>query len=159
RLAASGWGGIVHLVDVRTGRLLFSTHPVSVATRLRFDLTGARLATARLGGRNERIGLWSVADARGDRALGPPRGAASQGNPPTAVHRNGRLAAYSTAQGVTLFDLESGEEVAALPFPPAVGGEPGLAFDGTGALLINSFAGLLRWPVRADPAKAGRWTV
>ena len=40
---------------------LFSTHALTSATGLRFDRTGERLAAARVGTANDRIGLWSFA--------------------------------------------------------------------------------------------------
>jgi hypothetical protein len=62
---------------------------------------------------------------------------------------------------VALFELATGAEVAFLALPQAGEDHPfgNIAFDGTGALLTNHFAGFFRWPVRPDPTRSGRWTV
>jgi serine/threonine protein kinase/tetratricopeptide (TPR) repeat protein/WD40 repeat protein len=164
RLAARGWKGIVRLFDVHTGRLLFSTHsslgPSAFWTGPRFDPAGTRLAAARVGERNERIGLWSVADAREYRVLVSRwTGADPSGRRP-ATHPNGRLAVQAFPNGLAFFDLHTGAEVASVAIPRGStvwGGN--MAFDGTGALLTNHFSGFLRWPVHADPTKPGRCTV
>jgi WD40 repeat protein len=160
RLAARGWGDCVRLFDVPTGRHLFSTHGFNQHWGLfRFDSAGGRLIGARVGELKERIGVWSVADAREYRALGRSR---PDSNPAFrfAVHPNGRLAAEVVApDGVAIFDIETGAEVARIPFPRrGILGNPSLAFDGTGALLTNEFNGFLRWPCRGDPACPGRYT-
>src|SRR5262249_11625186 len=62
RFVDIGWGGKVNLSDAVSGQVLFST-PES-GFRLHFDRTGQRLASTRVGDRSDRIGLWSVADAR-----------------------------------------------------------------------------------------------
>jgi hypothetical protein len=122
RLAIRGWDKSVQLVDVHTGRLLFSTpSKESSGERLRLDPTGTRLAAARVGPRLEQIGLWSVADAREYRALvhdGPPL--QHYQNLP-AVHPGGRLAARWVTAGLALFDLETGRELEFVRIPRGVG--------------------------------------
>jgi serine/threonine protein kinase/tetratricopeptide (TPR) repeat protein len=162
RLAARGWDDKVHLYDVHTGRLLFSTHawPNAWWRGLRFDAAGARLAAARVGERSERIGLWSVADAREYRVLVAKRAEGVPDEHTPAVHPNGLLAAHSSLKGVTLFCLDSGQEVGFISLPSSHNGRaPGICFDGAGSLLTNSFSGLLAWPVRPDTGKPGRWLV
>jgi serine/threonine protein kinase/WD40 repeat protein len=156
RLVGRGWNGIVHLLDVPTGRLLFSTFslPTAGLELNRFDPTGKRLAAARVGAREERIGLWSVADGREYRALvhdGP-----GQPSGPLAIHPGGRLAARAFPDGVALFDLATDREVAFAATP--LGGSS-ICFDGAGSLLTNSFVGFFRWPVRPDPARPDRLTI
>jgi WD40 repeat protein len=160
RLAARGWNNKVHLFDVYTGRLLFSTHSLTSTAwpPLRFDLTGGRLAAARVAARQEQIGLWSVADAREYRALvhdGPGDPDLGLGLP--AFHPGGRLAAQGFKDGLALFDLETGRELAFVKGPD--GRRQSLCFDGAGNLLTNSFSGVFRWPVRPDPTRPGRLTV
>jgi serine/threonine-protein kinase len=79
-----------------------------------------------------------------------------------SLHPGGRLLAASTPTGLAFFDLYSGEEVAFVAGPFALGyGEPPDnylrkgGFDGSGALWTISGVGLLRWPVR-PPAAADR---
>src|SRR5262249_1185393 len=115
-----------------------------------------RLAAARVGKRQEQVGVWSVADAREYRALvhdGPGRRHCEGGN---AVHPDGRLAALGLTDGLALFDLETGRERA---FAPGPGGGSSACFDGAGNLFTNSPAGLFRCPVRPDPTQRGRLTV
>jgi WD40 repeat protein len=156
RLVGRGWGGPIHLLDVPTGRWLFSSlsFPALDKSSARFDPTGTRLAAARVGAREERIGLWSVADGREYRALvhdgpGQPFG-------PLAIHPGGRLVAQSFTDGVALFDLETNREVAFAALPL---GACRICFDGAGNLLTNSSVGFLRWPVRPDPARPSRLTI
>jgi tetratricopeptide (TPR) repeat protein/WD40 repeat protein len=158
RLASRGWGGHVHLFDVHTGRLLFSTPSKELlgGARLRFDPTGKRLAAARVGPRLEQIGLWSVADAREYRALFHDSAQHRHHDEPGAVHPDGRLAAAVFADGLALFDLETGRKLEVVRVPRGVGR---VFFDGAGNLLTNGFAGFFRWPVRPDPTQPGRLTV
>jgi serine/threonine protein kinase/WD40 repeat protein len=156
RLVGRGWSGIIHLFDVPTGRWLFSSLSLPGLDKesARFDPTGTRLAAARVGAREERIGLWSVADGREYRALvhdGP-----GQTNGPLAIHPGGRLVAQVFPDGVALFDLETNREVA---FATAPLGACRICFDGVGNLLTNSSVGFFRWPVRPDPARPSRFTI
>jgi eukaryotic-like serine/threonine-protein kinase len=150
RFVCRGWNGKVALVDAVSGQVLFTTH-AQYGASLRFDRTGRRLAGARVGEENERIGLWSVADGREYRALVDDRaGEAIDHNPDSpvpSIHPGGRLAAAAGRDVVVLFDLEAGRSVAHLiqgeqprPFTQT-------AFDGAGNLLTNGFAGAFRWPV------------
>jgi serine/threonine protein kinase/WD40 repeat protein len=157
RVATRGWGGVVHLFDPATGRLLFSTYalPKSSRASLQWGPSGGRLAAAQLGPRQEQMGVWSVADAREYRALvhdGPGR----RGCYVPTVHSGGRLAVLGLTDGLALFDLETGRELA---FVSAPGGGGSACFDGDGNLFTNSYAGLLRWPVRPDLTQRGRLTV
>jgi hypothetical protein len=125
-------------------------------TSFMFDPSGKRLAAARLGAREDQIGLFSVADAREYRVLvcdsARHRGI-GVGGQPAAVHPDGRLAALGMADGVALWDLETGQQVAFVNVP---GPRHDLCFDGSGNLLTNAKVGSFRWPVRPDPAKPGQ---
>jgi WD40 repeat protein len=158
RVVTRGWNGIVHLFDVHTGRLLFSTHSHdNLGTEgLRFDPSGRRLAAARAWGQ-QKIGIWSVADGREYRALihkGPGHRPHGSGWP--AVHPKGRLAVLGLTNGLALFDVETGRE---LEFVPVARGVWNVCFDGIGNLFTNGPAGLFRWPVSLDPARPGRMTL
>jgi serine/threonine protein kinase/WD40 repeat protein len=160
RFVRRGWGGVVVLFDAVSGQELFRTHslpPASVSYRLCFDRTGQRLAGALVGDRRQRIGLWSVADGRKYRSLvhpGSAEGVNEMSRP--AIHPGGRLAALALVDGVALFDLESGRELAHLQIST---GRCFVSFDGAGSLLTNGFEGFYRWPVRADSANPGRLLV
>jgi WD40 repeat protein len=158
RLVLRCWSDEVHLFDVQTGRRLFSTHPLrsSGYQRFCFNLSGNRLAGARVGPREEQLGLWSVADAREYRAL--VHDGAGESEPIMrlpAVHPDGRLAALYFKNGLAFFDLETGHELGFIE--DRRGQNP--CFDGAGNLLTNAFSGFFRWPVRPGPARPGRLTV
>jgi serine/threonine protein kinase/WD40 repeat protein len=176
RFVSRGWNVKVALFEA-SGRELFTTHalPTASSLRLRFDLTGSRLAGARTGDRRERVGVWSVGDARDYQVLVYPSYPVPRhsfwSNLP-ATHPNGRFVAIGRDDGVALFDLQSARELAVVPTkPPDPDGprvvhlkplvkswEPGcsLAFDGSGRLLINSLDGAFRWQVRLEEGQAGR---
>src|SRR5262249_54730929 len=158
RFVDHGWGSKVNLFDTASGQVLFSTHALGVGHKywMRFDRTGQRLAATRVGDRSDRIGLWSVADAReymSVRHAGTHEPAELRR---LAIHPRGRLAATNLMNSVALFDLDSGRELAQLPTGSRA---CGICFDGTGNLLTNSFAGFYRWPVRPDPASPDRLLV
>jgi serine/threonine protein kinase/WD40 repeat protein len=151
-----GWSGTVHLFDASSGHLLFATPELPMwdnTMRLRFDRTGRRMAATRVRGQRDRVGVWSVAAGREYRYLAPSGTARYHWGP--AIHRGGRLAAMGLSDGVSLFDLETGRELAHVAMP----GDTFAHFDGAGNLLTNSFTGCFRWPVRSDPARPGRLVV
>jgi serine/threonine protein kinase/WD40 repeat protein len=157
RLVTHGWGRVVDLFDVSTGRLLFSTKPLPLGTAsFHFDRTGARLGATRVGPKGDEIGLWTVADAREYRAVVCDGVRQRYSDFPPAVGPNGRLAALGMTDGVALWDLETGRQVAFVQVP---GGGGYVCFDGAGNLFTNSFAGCFRWPVRPDAAKPVRLIV
>ncbi len=98
RLVSRGFDNVVHLFDVVTGRLLFSTFSWPAGHLLRFEQSGRRLAGTRVGDQLQQIGIWSVADGREFRVL-VHNGQGGRlpdwfpGVPRPAVHPNGRLAA------------------------------------------------------------------
>jgi serine/threonine protein kinase/WD40 repeat protein len=163
RFVSRGWGNNVALFDAISGRVLFTTpsFPPAAGAPLRFDPTGKRLAAARIGDRKEKVGLWSVADAREYRALVLSNGQESWSHLLPAIHPGGRLAAMPQRGGVALFDLDSGRELAEVPtndpsFHAPSLDHPSIAFDGPGNLLTTQMSGAFRWPVRthARVAKA-----
>jgi WD40 repeat protein len=145
------WGGSVALFDAVSDRLLFKTPSNSLAGgMICFDATGRRLAAARVGDRDQRIGLWSVADAREYRALLPKGSGETWQELCPAIHPGGRLVAIGLGDGVALFDLEAGRQLAHLPI--TAWRNSSVCFDGTGRLLTSGFEGSFRWPVRQDRA-------
>jgi serine/threonine protein kinase/WD40 repeat protein/tetratricopeptide (TPR) repeat protein len=63
------------------------------------------------------------------------------------VHPNCRLLVAATEDGAIMVDLDAGREVATIPKR----GVAPLLWEPSGNLLTFGFAGLLRWPVHADP--------
>jgi serine/threonine protein kinase/Tfp pilus assembly protein PilF/WD40 repeat protein len=156
RFVCRGWNGVVTLHDAGTGVLLSKTHGQTVASErpLRFDLSGQRLAGARIGDREDVFGMWSIADAREFRRVLRPTVDAAHNDLRPAVHPNGRLAACGFTDHVALFDLELGLELARLPSKGRFSAS--VCFDGAGNLVANGFAGMFRWPIRADSANSQR---
>jgi hypothetical protein len=113
---------------------------------LRFSLDD-RLLAADI--RDDKLGLWEVAACREYRTL--VRAAAAGIYEITAIRSDGRLLAVAMPDGVGLWDLTSGKEVAFIKLP----GCTSVLFEPSGALLTSGSAGLLRWPVQAEPAKPG----
>ena len=101
--------------------------------------------------RDGKPGLWEVAAGAEYRSL-VRAAAAGKGhylNP--AIRSDGRLLAVGMGEGVGLWDLQSGKELAFLESP----GTDFVLFEPSGALLTTGSAGLLRWPVQADAASPG----
>jgi hypothetical protein len=66
--------------------------------------------------------------------------------------------AANFAEGLVLFDLATGRELAAVPVRQAglFGRVVSFQFEPAGGLLTNSMDGCFRWPVRPDPSVPGR---
>ena len=151
-LATHGWGGRLRLWDPYTGRLLVDHAAAGFAAfgpgdRLSVPFAendpgpARRLARADAG-REYRTLVAGVG------------GGGAKDYHAVAAHPGGRLVAVATGQGLGLVDLAAGGERAFVPgnfFTPR--------FEPSGDLLTRGSAGLFRWPVRADPAAPGRWTV
>ena len=90
------------------------------------------------------VGRWEVAGNQEYRALsGHPRDVTINSLDTTP---DGRLLASAASDGVRLWDLAAGKEVAALPAGPT----DSVIFDPHGRFLITSgSAGLYRWPIRS----------
>jgi serine/threonine protein kinase/WD40 repeat protein len=150
RFVSCGWSGTVNLFDAASGQFLFATPGLgsfsgAPPNYLQFDPTGKWLAGALVGEGNSRIGLWSIAEGREYRYLLSHSVATRRG---PAIHPGNRLAAIGHTDGVVLFDLQTGRELAFVP----VAGSNCARFDGAGNLLTNGFTGFFRWPVRPHPA-------
>jgi WD40 repeat protein len=155
-LVASDWNDQIQLYDVGTGRLVFEVPPtITVVRRFHFDPSGRRLSGARRG---TQLGLWSIGDGREYRVLAPGRPTSGPGRAP-AVSPDGRVAAVNAGGGLGLYDLDSGRELAIVPFRPYGISDyrcGALAFEQSGALLTNSKDGFFRWPLRPGSSSPDR---
>jgi serine/threonine protein kinase/WD40 repeat protein len=154
RLVATGWGQAAEVFDVGTAQKLFVTGPSWGAPR--FSRDGRRLAGAI---RDGQFGNWQVGDGREYRTLvrrALPTGHTSSAQSP-GVSRDGRLVAHAVSDGIGLWDLAGGGELAFIPMP--VGLNNRVLFEPPGALLTLGPTGLSRWPVEADPAAPDRLVV
>jgi tetratricopeptide (TPR) repeat protein len=64
-----------------------------------------------------------------------------------SIRRDGRVLAVGTTQGVALWDLARGVELAFLP----IGYAANIKIEASGDLLTSGSIGVWRWPVRLDP--------
>ncbi|HMC65742.1 MAG TPA: hypothetical protein VKI65_12450, partial [Gemmataceae bacterium] len=145
-LASTGWEGMLRLWDPKTGKQLFSTMSWSIFPRFSPD---DRLLAADI--RDGKVVLWEVAACREYRTLVRAAAAGKGSYQITAIRSDGRLLAVAMLDGVGLWDLTSGMELAFIKSPAS----NFVLFEPSGALLTNGSAGLLRWPIRAEPAAPG----
>src|SRR5262249_46919349 len=105
-----------------------------------FSIDGRRVALAG--------GLWELAPGIECRALyghqGPGKGPWS-----SDFSLDGRLLASASSDGVRLWDVAAGKEIAWLPIGDSVSVR---FYPSDGSLLTCGPAGIYRWPVQADPA-------
>jgi serine/threonine protein kinase/WD40 repeat protein len=148
------WSGLVELSDVGTGQSLFADGP-SLMMQLHFSRDGRRLSGAV---RDGKLGSWQVGDGREYRTLvrqALPEKARFEYS--ASVSPDGRLAAAAMTDGIGLWDLASGSELAFIPMPNAPGNR--VRFEPSGALLVLSATGLSRWPIGQASGAAGQWVV
>jgi serine/threonine protein kinase/WD40 repeat protein len=146
-LASNSWESMLRLWDTRTGKQLLST-PSYGMIHSHFS-PDDRLLAARISGTKHQIlevavGLEYRTLVR-DPVLGPGEYYC------TAVSGDGRLLAAGMQDGFGLWDLPSGKPLAFVPMRWM----PGVLFEPNGALLTYGDNGLLRWPVKPDPASPG----
>jgi serine/threonine protein kinase/WD40 repeat protein len=143
RLAAESWHGTVGLFDIGTGEKLFGTRGAA----RRFSRDDQRLAC---GYNDGKLGPWQVGDGREYRTLVrkalPEKGRYQA----AALHPKAPLLAVGMSDGFGLWDLDSGTELAFMAMAEGHG-VTDLRFEPSGALLTAGYAGVLRWPARADP--------
>jgi serine/threonine protein kinase/WD40 repeat protein/tetratricopeptide (TPR) repeat protein len=136
-LASNGWEGRLWLWDPVLGRpwLSLTATPWMEFSRdgRIFVSVGDKLATYRVDPALEYRSL-AHASARPIRY-----GTAS-------IRRDGRVLAVGTSQGVVLWDLARGVELALLP----VGDARNIKIEASGDLLTSGSIGLWRWPIRLD---------
>ncbi len=147
-LASTCWDGVLRLWDPLTGRQRFSTPSGTPGTPPRFSLDD-RLLTADI--RDDKLGLWEVAATGEYRTLVRTAAAGNGIYQYAAIRSDGHLLAVAMQDGVGLWDLTGGKELTFIPLP----GCDYVLFEPSGALLTNGSAGLVRWPVQAEPASPG----
>jgi WD40 repeat protein len=136
-LASWAWDGSTRLWDPLGGKELVRTPGYGV----QFGRDDRSLAYC-LGWE---IGSWEIAHGRECRSL-VPSAAHENGSLNVAIGSNGRLLASTHDDGVRLWDLSTGKEVAMLAV-----GRCDAVFDPDGtSLIVNGQAGLQRWPVAPD---------
>jgi eukaryotic-like serine/threonine-protein kinase len=159
RILGCGWDGLVEIWDFHTGQFLFRTPvPIAGSWPAFFSLspTGDRVAFSRSIDSAE-IGVWSVAEGQEYHRIVPSQGKHIVSGD-LAVHPGGRLIAQPYMDGVRLFDLDTGAEVAFIrtTIPKDKSQMTSLCFDSRGDLYTTSFEGVFRWPMSSDPQHASR---
>jgi len=138
-LVSNGWEGRLRLWDLVLCRQILS-------------LTGYNSPELSQDGRiflqrGNEVAPWQIDPALAYRTLAHDSGSELNYARPS-IHRDGRILAVGTDQGVVLWDLARGTELAFLP----IGMAWHSMFDVSGDLLTNGSGGVLRWPVRVDQA-------
>jgi serine/threonine protein kinase/WD40 repeat protein len=140
-LASKGWDDILRLWDPVTGQELFNRHG---AREVQFSRDGGLLSGTFDGARFQ---VWKVARASECRILDTPL-SAKHAIWDVSFSPDGRLLACACSDGVHLFDLAVGRDIAMLD----TGGESGgVVFLTDGSVITRSSVGLCRWPVQPGP--------
>ena len=153
RLVATGWEGLADLFDVGTGQRLFVNGPTSGG--LRFSRDGGRLTAVQAG----KLGSWQVGGGREYRTLvrnSMPEKAGFTYS--VDVSPDGRLVAASMTDGIGIWDLASGSELAFIP-TGGVDSDNRVLFEPSGALLTLCSTGLFRWPIAKESGGARQWVL
>jgi serine/threonine protein kinase/WD40 repeat protein/tetratricopeptide (TPR) repeat protein len=145
-LASTSWDGTVRLWDAATGEPLVST-PTKTGDFLRFSLDGRQLVFRN----GPTLDIYEVAHGRDVRTLNPSlignrtERIADESVFAAQFSPDGRLAALGTNDGVSLYEVSGGHELARLK----TGRCETVLFDPDGRYLFTySGRGLFRWPIR-----------
>jgi WD40 repeat protein/tetratricopeptide (TPR) repeat protein len=153
-LASSGWDGMLRFWHPRTGKQVFSTPGDILAYS--FSPDDRQIAARIDGASGSEFGLWEVAAFREYRTLVHDPVPTGDDQKPSyyscSLHPNGRWLAMAMVDGVRIWDLPSGRQLAWLP----IGQTGGVWFEPSGALLTNGASGWWRWPLHADGTTGSR---
>jgi serine/threonine protein kinase/WD40 repeat protein len=141
-IAATGWEARLRLWDSQTGQQVFSTDSGGSAPRFSRD---DRWMSS--DARGDKLGLWQITGGDEYRTLIHPQATAEVAYLNATIHGDRRLLAVGMKGAFALSDLASGRELDFVKLP----GSNHVLFEPSGALLSNGPAGLLRWPLNAEP--------
>jgi eukaryotic-like serine/threonine-protein kinase len=149
-LASRAWDTTFRLWEVHSSRLLATAFSKAVSWGPRFDAGDERVV---LGADFRAVDFWEVAAGRACRTL-TLEGSGGKGPFAVDFSLDGRLLASTGYDGIRMWDLPTGVEVAHLALPQE---ELGSAiFDPAGDRLITNLAqGLFRWPVVVERDSLG----
>jgi eukaryotic-like serine/threonine-protein kinase len=150
-LASTGWDSTIRLWDPLGGRQLVSTSGAAYFA-LPFRPDDRRLGFAVRG---LKVGLWDVADGRECRTLFVRQVGSGYWKGPRDAEfsPDGHLIASASTDGVRVWDVAAGREIAFLPIEDA----RSAIFDPAGGSLITCGQdGLHRWPITPDPEMGSR---
>ena len=146
-LATHSWDGTTRLWDPRTGRERLSV-PGQGAARLRFGPNDRRVSLAR--------GVWQLAVGHECRTIPAHEQSGKDKGPQHAtISPDGRLIASCAKDGLRLWDLANGREIAHLPIGPVRSAH----FVDRESLITSGEHGLNRWPIRHKADHVGRLVI
>jgi WD40 repeat protein/Tfp pilus assembly protein PilF len=144
-----GWTGQLSLWDATAGRQLCVNPSATVhMASIRFSADDHWLGG---GTEGAQLALWKVGEGREYRTLVRLAMPASEKYVAPAVHPGGRLLAVAMTDGVSFWDLDSGEELRFLRTGPV----RSLVFQPSGTLLITGPRGTWHCPIHADATATG----
>jgi serine/threonine protein kinase/WD40 repeat protein len=140
-LLSRGWDGTTRLGDPWTGVEIVHSRGGLMGFQFRRDGRQAAFYGGAGAG-----GVWDVAISRTHRrlALSVPKG---QERHSAAIHQDGRVLAAGSDDGMRLYDLHAGREVALLPIGACYST---IFHPDDGSLITSAPAGLYRWPISID---------
>ncbi|HEV3445365.1 MAG TPA: serine/threonine-protein kinase [Gemmataceae bacterium] len=146
-LATNAWDSRLRLWNIRTGAEVFRI--TSGQADLRFSRDGCRLAGY---ARGKTLGILRVMGGQEYRTLSAGPTEITKELEDGAVSPDGRLLAVGMPDGVRIWGLDTGLEVA---YVPTGARTPGVLFLPSGDLLTGSLTGhgLQRWPIGKDAKK------
>jgi len=140
-LASWGYDGATRLWDPYSGKELVSIP----GSYVQFSLDDRYLVYTD----DKYVGILEIATGHECRTFYPATATEKQGPWSVDISPQGRLLASSHNEGVRLWDLATGKELALLPT-----GKGDAQFDPSGDTLITSGAtGCYRWPIATDPQR------
>jgi eukaryotic-like serine/threonine-protein kinase len=143
RLVSVGWEEVPSLWDTVTGRLLLKL-PASIGLQISADdqVVGPEI-------HGNQVRLWRLAAGRELRVLRRRHADMSEKLTDPILNAKDGVLAVNALNHITLFELDTGEELAAVALPSELSCRP-FCWDDSGALLTSGTSGLLMWPVRRD---------
>jgi WD40 repeat protein len=143
-LASSGWGGVLHLWEPRSGKSVLTLPGTSAMSYLCLQFSpDDRLLAYNLPVSHSKLSLWEVAPGRECRRI-PQVGDPKNRRWSTDISPDGRLLTLAREDGVWIWDILAGKEVAWLPIGQT---RSALFQPNQKALITWGTRGLFRWPI------------
>ncbi len=150
-LVTQSWDGTTRLWNAWTGQQLLDWP--AIIEHARFSRDGSVLGYVRNG---SQVQLLQAASGSEHRTFVSSLGAGQGGFNLGDISADGRLLALAMTDGVRLWELASGRELAFLPVPKTWSNWSVIFTRDGGELLSCGESGLLRWPIRPR-SQAGAW--
>jgi serine/threonine protein kinase/WD40 repeat protein len=148
-LASTGWEAMLRLWDARTGQELLRMPRKWLSAPIQFSPDGHLLGPEVADGK---VRFWAVTAGREYRTLVPDPVLGGGPHHCCSIHPDGRLLAVGMDNGVGLWDVRTATQCGFIRHA----GARASRFEPSGALLVTSPSGLLRFPVGSDSSSPGR---